>query len=82
MTDNCDEALHDVYLYLDRELTWWRRRQIRRHLNGCPPCEHGYEFEQRLKVVIKTRLAEEVPSEFIDRLNAAIRAEQGPGGGC
>ena len=76
MSEYCDQALHEVYLYLDRELTWWRRRQIRRHLAGCPPCENGYSFERRLKIVVKERLAEEVPAEFIERLNAAIRSEQ------
>lgn len=76
MSEFCDQALAEIYLYLDRELTWWRRRQIRRHLEECPPCLSGYAFERRLKVVVRERLAEQVPPEFIDRLNAAIRSEQ------
>lgn len=76
MSEFCDQALTEVYLYLDRELTWWRRRVIRRHLADCPPCLHGYHFEERLRVVVRTRLAEDVPQEFLDRLNAAIRNER------
>ncbi len=76
MSEFCDQALAEIYLYLDRELTWWRRRRIRRHLAECPPCMNGYSFERRLKLVVRQRLAEEVPPEFIARLNAALRNEQ------
>jgi len=72
----CDQALAEVYLYLDRELTWWRRRQIRRHLAECPPCLEGYAFERRLKIVVRECLAEEVPEEFLIRLNEAIQRER------
>lgn len=75
MSDFCDEALADVYLYLDKELTWWRRRKIRLHLAECPPCFRGYDFERRLRTVVRTRLSEEVPTEFIERLHTVIRTE-------
>lgn len=75
MSDHCDKALADVYPYLDRELTWWRRRRIRLHLAECPPCKNGFDFERRLKIVVRTRLAEDVPPEVIDRLHEALRSE-------
>lgn len=78
MKKACDQALAEIYLYLDRELTWWRRRQIRRHLADCPPCLQGYTFERRLKVVVRECLAEEVPDEFMQRLNEALREERLP----
>lgn len=77
MKKECDQALAEIYLYLDRELTWWRRRQIRRHLSECPPCLQGYAFERRLRIVVKDCLAEEVPQEFLSRLNEAIERERG-----
>ena len=77
MKKACDQALAEIYLYLDRELTWWRRRQIRRHLSDCPPCLQGYTFERRLRIVVRDCLAEEVPSEFMVRLNEALRQERG-----
>lgn len=76
MSDRCDHAVAHVYLYLDRELTWWRRRQIRRHVSDCPPCFDGFSFEQRLRVVVRQRLAEDVPAEFITRLRQVIDAER------
>lgn len=75
---NCDEALAVIYLYLDRELTWWRRRQIRRHLAECPPCLRGFEFEKRLKRVVRERLYEEVPTDLVVKLRAVIQAEVNP----
>lgn len=76
MSDFCDQALTEVYLYLDKELTWWRRRQVRRHLEACPPCLNGYHFEERLRIVVRTRLHEDVPQDFLDRLHAALRNER------
>ncbi len=76
MSDYCEQALAEVYLYLDRELTWWRRRRIRRHLAMCEWCERGYGFERRLRVVVRSRMSEEVPPEFIERLRSALRSEE------
>ncbi len=79
MSENCDQALADIYRYLDSELTWWRRRKIRIHLSDCPPCQCGFDFERRLKIVIRQRLAEPVPQEFIDRLHDALTSERPAG---
>ncbi|MFP3914225.1 MAG: mycothiol system anti-sigma-R factor [Actinomycetota bacterium] len=76
MSESCDQALAEIYLYLDRELTWWRRRRIRRHLADCPPCLNGFTFERRLRIVVRDCLAEEVPDHFITRLNEALREER------
>lgn len=78
-TRRCDRALACLYLYLDRELTWWRRLRIRRHLTACPPCEDGFLFEQRLKLVVRARLQEEVPDAVVGRLREMLRAEGGGG---
>lgn len=69
---HCDDALHDVYSYLDKEVNWYRSWVIRRHLAGCPPCERAYVFEERLRVVVRDRLREEVPPEFLERLRRVI----------
>lgn len=76
MSEHCDQALHEVYLYLDREMTWWRRRRVRQHLADCPPCYDGYSFERRLRIVVRQRLAEEVPPELIQRLHLALNDER------
>ncbi|MGQ0848657.1 MAG: zf-HC2 domain-containing protein [Actinomycetota bacterium] len=71
----CDDALAEVYGYLDREIGWYQNWRIKRHLAGCHGCVDAYGFEERLRVVIRTRLAEEVPPEFLERLRQALASE-------
>ena len=54
---DCDKAIYRVYHYLDGELTVWRRWTITRHLDKCPPCAQGFDFEIELRQVIVDRSA-------------------------
>jgi len=72
----CDEALHTIYEYLDGELTDDRRAQIQAHLDACPPCFEGYDFEAELRTVIAKKCVEQVPDSLRQRVAAAIEGEQ------
>ncbi len=74
MNRNCDDALANLYAYLDRELDDSTTAAIRGHLADCPPCEHAFGFEDRLKSVIRERLSVEIPNEFLERLREALRS--------
>ena len=67
---DCDEAIVRIYQYLDGELTVWRRRAIARHLDECPPCAHGFDFE--LRQVVASKCRDEVPPELKRRIAQAI----------
>ncbi|HKZ24345.1 MAG TPA: mycothiol system anti-sigma-R factor [Acidimicrobiia bacterium] len=71
----CDEALTNLYQYLDREMGAADSERIRAHLDDCSGCFDIYEFEIRLRVVVRERLSEEVPPEFIERLRSALARE-------
>ena len=43
-TPECRDALHELYSYLDGELTDDRREVIHRHLDECQPCAEPYDF--------------------------------------
>ena len=75
MSHNCDDALERMYLYIDGELTAESAEAIKVHINDCPPCFDAFHFEERLKLVVRTRLQEEVPSELMIRLKSIIRSE-------
>ncbi|MDQ1567790.1 MAG: putative zinc-finger, partial [Actinomycetota bacterium] len=47
---DCNEAIHQIYHYLDGVLTDESRAAIARHLDFCPPCSGGYHFEVELRV--------------------------------
>ncbi len=71
----CDEALENLYLYLDSELDASTSDRIRSHLDDCNGCVHSFEFEKRLKAVVKERLDEDVPDAFVARLRDALARE-------
>jgi mycothiol system anti-sigma-R factor len=74
-TINCNDAIHQLYHYLDGELTDERRGQIADHLNYCAPCGGAVEFEADLRQVIANRCKDHVPESLIRRVAAAIDEE-------
>jgi mycothiol system anti-sigma-R factor len=72
---DCEKAFHRMYRYLDGEITVWRRWKITRHLNRCPPCAQGYDFEMELRQVVASRCRDQVPPALKARSAEAIGIE-------
>ena len=68
----CQEALHELYTFLDGELTVERREHIRVHLEDCNPCLERYDFEAELKIVISSKCREQVPESLREQVLRAI----------
>ena len=79
MSNDCDEALENLYLYLDSELDQVSTERIRSHLDECTDCVNSFEFEKRLKDVIKERLNEDVPESLVARVREALAKESASG---
>ena len=75
MSHDCDEALENLYLYLDSELDQVSSELIQSHLDECTDCVNSFDFEKRLKDVIKERLNEDVPATVVARLREALAKE-------
>jgi mycothiol system anti-sigma-R factor len=75
---DCEKASYRVYRYLDGELTVWRRWTIRRHLDRCPPCAEGFDFEVELRQVVSAKCRDEVPPELRRRIADALRDQRPP----
>lgn len=71
-TGNCDEALHELYGFLDGELTPERRSIIGQHLSDCSPCLESFDFEAELKIVISQKCRDEVPDALKARIAGAL----------
>lgn len=71
---NCEEALQDLYTYLDGELTDDRRSLIKGHLDDCNPCFEAFDFEAELRIVISCRCREEVPDSLRLRIAEQLAA--------
>jgi mycothiol system anti-sigma-R factor len=74
---NCDDALHELYGYLDGELTAERRVNIQHHLDDCPPCYEAFDFEAELRIVIARKCTEKVPDALKQRIADALANETG-----
>ena len=72
---DCDEAVHQLYHYLDGELTEERRLEITIHLDRCGPCADAAGFEAELRIVIANRCRDRVPEALRERIAAAIHEE-------
>ncbi len=72
---DCSEAIHGIYHYLDGELTDEKRALIAHHLDLCPPCADGFDFETELRHLIARKCRDDVPPDLRRRIAAAIGHE-------
>lgn len=72
---DCREAVHQLYHYLDGELTDENRRRIAEHLDYCHSCADAAEFEAELRQVIANHCRDHVPDSLRARIAAAIEDE-------
>ncbi len=77
---DCREAMRQLYVYLDGELTEERRTEIAVHLDDCGPCADAAGFEAELRAVISSRCKDRVPESLLARVAAAIAAEEASSG--
>ena len=75
MSGSCDEAVAELYTYLDGELTDEKRKEIARHLDECGPCLDAFDFEADLRKVIAAKCAEHVPDDLRSRIASALDLE-------
>jgi mycothiol system anti-sigma-R factor len=76
MADNeCDDALTQLYEFLDGELTPARRDVISAHLDECGPCLEAHDFEAGVRKAVADRCRDTVPDRLRDQIAAAIEAE-------
>ena len=68
----CDDVLHDLYGFLDGELTEDRKDLIRHHLEDCGPCLEAFDFENELKALVARTCHDEVPDGLRERIAQAI----------
>ena len=72
---DCQEALEELYTFLDGELTAEKRIHIRQHLDDCNPCLEAFDFEAELRIVISTKCRESVPESLKERIRAQLQGE-------
>lgn len=69
---NCDDALHQLYHFLDGELTPERRADIQQHLEDCPPCYEAFDFEAEIRDFVAKKCCDKVPESLKAKIADAI----------
>ncbi len=69
---DCSETLHELYHFLDGELTEEKRKDIQRHLEDCPPCFEAYDFEAEIKQYVAEKCRDRMPDALRARIAEAI----------
>ncbi len=65
----CEEIAALLYQYIDRELSDEEYREVRQHLDECPPCKDVFQLEENvLTVVAKCCRNVSAPQNLIDRV--------------
>ena len=72
---DCSETLHELYHFLDGELTDAKRAHIQQHLEDCPPCYEAFDFEAEIKAYVADKCREKVPDDLRARIAEAIGHE-------
>lgn len=73
---DCNDAVSQLYYYLDGELTDDRRKEISVHLDRCQHCANAAGFETELRQVIANHCRDRVPEALIARVAESIAAEE------
>jgi mycothiol system anti-sigma-R factor len=69
---DCNEALREIYTFLDGELTSEIRHAIEGHLNGCTDCLEVFDFEAELRILVARKCTERVPERLRLRIQQAL----------
>lgn len=77
MSHPCEQAVEHMYYYLDGEMSFFRRTKIRWHLRKCDSCCGAFDFEERVKAMVREKCRSEPSAELIQRLRTLIREEAG-----
>lgn len=72
---DCGDAVDQLYQYLDSELDPETAASVRSHLEDCNGCEESFQFERRLKSVIRDHLTEEMPRSLEEKVKELIHEE-------
>jgi len=75
MSDDCDDALAELYLFLDGELDEATRGRIEAHLRQCSPCLEAFDFEAELRRIVADRCRDRVPDQLRARIQALLDGE-------
>ena len=74
--DNCEEALENLYLFLDEEIDTASIEEIQAHIDNCSSCLNVYDLERVVKALVSRSCAEKAPEPLRAKVLYRIRTVQ------
>ena len=72
--DNCEEALDNLYLFLDEEIDTASLEEIQAHIDTCSSCLNVYDLERVVKALVSRSCAEKAPEPLRAKVLLSIRS--------
>jgi len=73
---DCDRALGNLYLFLDREMDDASWDEIHSHIADCGPCLSEFDLERMVKELVARSCHERAPEPLRERVLMSIRTVQ------
>jgi len=71
--DDCDDALSELDVFLDGELSEAARKSVDAHLGSCSDCLGAFDFHAELRTVIAAKCrTDEIPADLIARIERCL----------
>ena len=74
--DNCEEALENLYVFLDEEIDTASIDEIQAHIDNCSSCLNVYDLERVVKALVARSCAEKAPAPLREKVLYSIRTVQ------
>lgn len=73
---DCDQALENLYLFIDHEIDDATCRDIQHHIDECSGCLSEVDLERLVKHLVTRSCAEAAPEPLRQRVLMSIRTVQ------
>lgn len=70
---DCEKALANLYLFIDREIDSASCEEIQSHIDGCSECLSEYDLEQIVRTLVSRSCGETAPPPLREKVLLSIR---------
>ena len=73
---DCEQALENLYLFIDREIDTASCAEIQTHIDECTSCLSEYDLERVVKSLVSRSCSETAPDPLREKVLLSIRTVQ------
>lgn len=73
---DCEKALENLYLFIDREIDTASCDEIQTHIDECTTCLTEYDLERVVKTLVSRSCSEIAPDPLREKVLLSIRTVQ------